>query len=163
MKQIEVEGERIEVEEDWNCCFQPEEADQIRVLKELEIDTRLCSAITIAKTADGRFFALWSERHPEMVPIEELHGCSPGWIFRQFIKLEKGCPQNTSPRKFHGGTLTQSSRFYGCRKNFTQRLASRALLLNMNARAALAFILRPGIVFKCAAERFLQSHGRIVD
>ena len=82
----------IEVEEDWNCCFQPEEVDQIRVLKELEIDTRLCSAITIAKTCDGRFFALWSERHPEMVPIEELHGCSPGWIFRQFIKLEKRMP-----------------------------------------------------------------------
>src|SRR5262249_59613980 len=27
-----------------------------------------------------------------MVPIEELHGCSPGWIFRQFIKLEKRMP-----------------------------------------------------------------------
>jgi len=92
MKQINVEGERIEVEEDWNCCLQPEEVDQIRLLKELEIDTRLCSAITIAKTCDGRFFALWSERHPEMVPIEELHGCSPGWIFRQFIKLEKRMP-----------------------------------------------------------------------
>ena len=92
MKQINIEGERIEVEEDWNCCLQPEEVDQIRVLNELEIDTRLCSAITIAKTRDGRFFALWSERHPEMVPIEELHGCSPGWIFRQFIKLEKRMP-----------------------------------------------------------------------
>src|SRR5215813_7842125 len=91
MKEINVEGEHIEVEEDWNC-FQPEEIDQIRVLKELEIDSRLCSAITIAKTRDGRFFALWSERHPEMVPIEELHGCSPGWIFRQFIKLEKRMP-----------------------------------------------------------------------
>src|SRR5262249_56622326 len=78
--------------EDWNCSLQPEEVDQIRVLKELEIDARLCSAITIAKTCDGRFFALWSERHPEMVPIEELHGCSPGWIFRQFIKLEKRMP-----------------------------------------------------------------------
>jgi hypothetical protein len=33
----------------------------------------------------------------------------------------------------------------------------------MDARAALAFIRRHGIVFKCAAERFLQSHSGIVD
>jgi len=40
---------------------------------------------------------------------------------------------------------------------------SKALLLNMNARAAHAFIRRHGIVFKCATEQFLQSHGGIVD
>jgi hypothetical protein len=31
----------------------------------------------------------------------------------------------------------------------------------MNANAGLAFIRRHGIVFKCAAERFLQSHGTL--
>lgn len=99
-----IEDETIEAEDTWDCDFQPEEGDQVEqvpALKKLELDGHLCTGVVhIVKAEDGRFFAIWEERHPEMVSYDEFfpHDWCGGFAKRtasrakQWEKLEHRMP-----------------------------------------------------------------------
>jgi hypothetical protein len=62
----QIDSETIEAEDDWGVEFEPDEVEQVPALEKLEIDAGLCETVTIIKAEDGRFFATWHERHPEL-------------------------------------------------------------------------------------------------
>jgi len=69
--EYQIEDEIIETDDSWDCEFEPDEVDQVPALKALEIDADLCEVVKILKSDDGRFFAAWEERHPELGTFDE--------------------------------------------------------------------------------------------
>ena len=59
-----------ELEETYEVEFEQEEVDAVPALARLSIDTVLCGSLKII-SQDGKYFATWHERHPELPDFDE--------------------------------------------------------------------------------------------
>jgi hypothetical protein len=77
---IELDDGRIltadDFEASWKVEFEAGEAAEIQAFNDLGVDGALCESVTVAKTADNKFFAWWKEEHPERGFLNEYCGGS---------------------------------------------------------------------------------------
>jgi hypothetical protein len=60
-------------EDTWDVDFEPEEVKRAVALRKLGVKTQLCATVTIGKK-DDKFFACWTEQHPELGFYDEYFG-----------------------------------------------------------------------------------------